>query len=117
MTETPQRQNLDSGAAPSIAGVIVVDKPPAMTSARVVASIKRALPAGVKVGHAGTLDRFATGVLLILVGRATKSCEGLMNEPKQYDVTIKLGATTVTGDPESAERVVTGASPISLTDV
>jgi tRNA pseudouridine55 synthase len=85
-------------------GVINVDKPAGMSSAAVVARVKRLLPRGTKIGHAGTLDPFATGVLLLLVGRATKSCERLMDQPKQYETTVKLGATTATDDPESPEQ-------------
>jgi tRNA pseudouridine55 synthase len=92
-------------------GIINLDKPAGMTSARVVDAAKRLLPRGTKVGHAGTLDPFATGVLLLLVGRATKSCERLMDEPKQYETTVKLGATTETDDVESAETPVAGAAP------
>jgi hypothetical protein len=65
-----------------------------LSSARAVARVKRLLPRGTKIGHAGTLDPFATGVLLLLVGKATKQCERLMGEAKQYEATIKLGATT-----------------------
>jgi tRNA pseudouridine55 synthase len=88
-------------------GVINLDKPPHMTSARVVSIVKRLLPRGTKVGHAGTLDSFATGVLLLLVGKTTRKCELLMSLPKVYHATIKLGATTATDDPESPERVYT----------
>jgi tRNA pseudouridine55 synthase len=84
-------------------GVINLDKPAGLSSARVVDAVKRLLPRGTKVGHAGTLDPFATGVLLVLVGRATKACERLMDAPKQYEATVKLGATTATDDPESPE--------------
>jgi tRNA pseudouridine55 synthase len=84
-------------------GVINLDKPAGLSSARVVDAVKRLLPRGTKVGHAGTLDPFATGVLLVLVGRATKACERLMDAPKQYEATVKLGATTETDDPESPE--------------
>jgi tRNA pseudouridine55 synthase len=84
-------------------GVLVLDKPAGRTSAWVVGAVKRLLPRGTKVGHAGTLDRFATGVLLVLVGKATRSCEELMSGAKQYEATIKLGATTETLDPESPE--------------
>src|SRR5688500_2377558 len=62
------------------------------------------LPKGTKIGHAGTLDPFATGVLLLLVGRATRQCENLMNAPKQYEATVKFGATTATDDSESPEE-------------
>lgn len=84
-----------------ISGVLNLDKPPGLTSARVVGAVKRLLPRGVKIGHAGTLDPFATGVLLLLVGRATKQCEALMGQPKQYLATIRLGATTPTDDLDS----------------
>jgi len=85
-------------------GVINLDKPAGLSSAAAVARVKRLLPRGTKIGHAGTLDPFATGVLLLLVGRATKLCERLMDQPKQYQTTIKFGATTATDDPESAEQ-------------
>jgi tRNA pseudouridine55 synthase len=82
-------------------GILNLDKPANLSSARAVACVKRFLPRGTKIGHAGTLDPFATGVLLLLVGRATKSCEALMDQPKQYDATVCFGATTATDDPES----------------
>jgi tRNA pseudouridine55 synthase len=82
-------------------GILNVDKPPGVSSARVVARVKRLLPRGTKIGHAGTLDPFATGVLLLLVGKATKACERLMDLPKQYETVIRLGATTETDDPET----------------
>src|SRR6059036_2570131 len=75
-----------------------------MSSARAVSKVKRLLPRGTKIGHAGTLDPFATGVLLLLIGKATKLCEKLMDQPKQYETTMKLGATTATDDLESAEQ-------------
>src|ERR671915_840191 len=87
--------------AAQLAGVINLDKPPGLTSARAVDRVKRVLPRGTRVGHAGTLDPFATGVLLLLVGKATKSCERLMDAPKQYEATVTFGATTATDDPES----------------
>src|ERR687895_471865 len=87
--------------APPLAGVINLDKPPGLSSARAVDRVKRVLPRGTKIGHAGTLDPFATGVLLLLVGKATKACERLMDAPKQYEATVALGATTATDDPES----------------
>jgi tRNA pseudouridine55 synthase len=87
-----------------IEGVINLDKPAGISSARAVARVKRMLPRGTKIGHAGTLDPFATGVLLLLVGRATRQCENLMDAPKQYEATVKFGATTATDDPESPEE-------------
>jgi tRNA pseudouridine55 synthase len=98
-------------------GIINLDKPAGMSSARAVAAVKRLLPRGTKIGHAGTLDPFATGVLLLLVGRATKSCERLMDEPKQYEATVKFGATTETDDPESPEVPTPHAAPVALTRV
>jgi tRNA pseudouridine55 synthase len=83
-------------------GILNLDKPAGLSSAKAVDRVKR-LSRGTKVGHAGTLDPFATGVLLVLVGKATKSCEALMNLPKQYETTVKLGGTTATDDPESPE--------------
>ena len=84
-------------------GLFVLDKPAGITSAAAVNRIKRLLPRGAKIGHAGTLDPFATGVLLLLIGKATKVSEMLMDQPKGYEATIKLGGTTPTDDPESAE--------------
>src|SRR5580692_8510594 len=84
-------------------GIINLDKPAGLSSARAVARVKRLLPRGTKIGHAGTLDPFATGVLLLLIGRATKSCEAVMDLPKQYEATIKFGSTTATDDPESPQ--------------
>src|SRR5918996_4940996 len=95
----------------SLTGVINLDKPPGLTSARAVDRVKRVLPRGTKIGHAGTLDPFATGVLLLLVGKATKSCERLMDAPKQYEATVKFGATTATDDPESPEEPTAGVTP------
>src|SRR5688500_11800397 len=92
-------------------GVINLDKPPRLSSAAAVARVKRLLPRGVKIGHAGTLDPFAPGVLVLPVGKGTKLCERYMSEPKQYDATIKLGATTETLDPESPEIVRDGCEP------
>ena len=84
-------------------GILILDKPAGISSAFAVKRIKRMLPRGTKVGHAGTLDPFATGVLLILIGKATKRCEELMGQPKRYLATIKLGATTQTLDPTAPE--------------
>jgi tRNA pseudouridine55 synthase len=90
-------------------GIINLDKPAGLSSARAVARVKRLLPRGVKVGHAGTLDPFATGVLLVLVGKATRKCETLMGQAKRYETVVKLGASTETDDPESPEIVTPDA--------
>jgi tRNA pseudouridine55 synthase len=81
-------------------GVILYDKPAGLSSHDVVASVRRELGRGVKVGHAGTLDPFATGLLLVLVGRATRVQRFLMALPKTYAVVAQFGATSTTGDPE-----------------
>jgi len=85
----------------TLEGIINLDKPAGLTSARAVSRIKRLLTETAKVGHAGTLDPFATGVLLVLIGRATKACEQLMGQPKTYEAVIHLGATTPTDDVDS----------------
>jgi tRNA pseudouridine55 synthase len=81
-------------------GILLVDKPAGITSHDVVARIRGRLGRGVKVGHAGTLDPFATGLLLVLVGRATRVQRFLMALPKRYETVAKLGWTSTTGDPE-----------------
>ena len=92
-------------------GLVLYDKPAAITSAGAVARVRRALGGrGVKVGHAGTLDPFATGLLLILVGRATRVQRFLMALPKRYEVTARFGARSTTGDPEG-EITETGVVP------
>jgi tRNA pseudouridine55 synthase len=91
-------------------GVLLVDKPAGPTSHDVVAQVRRGLPRGVKVGHAGTLDPFATGLLLVLLGRATRVQRFLMEQPKAYETVARLGWTSSTGDPEG-ELVHTGRVP------
>lgn len=86
-------------------GVLVLDKPAGVSSAGYLNRLKRLLPRGTKLGHAGTLDPFATGVLLALVGKATKSCEKLMGQRKVYVCKVKLGVTTPTLDPDSPEQL------------
>jgi tRNA pseudouridine55 synthase len=91
-------------------GVILYDKPAGPSSHDVVASVRRELGRGTKVGHAGTLDPFATGLLLVLVGRATRTQRFLMSLPKTYEVAARFGATSTTGDPEG-EITETGLVP------
>jgi tRNA pseudouridine55 synthase len=81
-------------------GVLLVDKPAGVTSHDVVAAERRKLLPGVKVGHAGTLDPFATGLLLVLIGRATRAQRFLMALPKRYETVARLGWTSSTGDVE-----------------
>ena len=75
-----------------------------------VARTRRRLSRGVQVGHAGTLDPFATGLLLVLVGRAARAQRYLMALPKRYEVVARFGAVSSTGDPEG-EIVETGQVP------
>jgi tRNA pseudouridine55 synthase len=91
---------LARGVRGGSAGVVVFPKPPGVTSHDVVAGVRRRL--GTRVGHAGTLDPFATGVLLVLVGPATRVQRFLMPLPKTYRVVARLGWTSDTGDREGA---------------
>jgi tRNA pseudouridine55 synthase len=90
-------------------GVLLIDKPRGATSHDVVAAVRRSL-GGARTGHAGTLDPFATGLLLVLVGRATKAQRQLMALPKRYEAVAELGAVSSTGDPEG-EITRTGRVP------
>jgi tRNA pseudouridine55 synthase len=91
-------------------GVILVDKPAGPTSFDVVARVRRTLPRKTKVGHGGTLDPFATGLLVVLIGRATRIQKYLMELPKSYETVARLGWTSTTGDPEG-ELTETGRVP------
>lgn len=86
------------------AGLVVVDKPSGWTSHDVVARTRR-LAGTRRVGHAGTLDPMATGVLVLGVGRATRLLTYLVGSDKEYEATIRLGVSTLTDD---AEGEVTG---------
>lgn len=93
-------------------GFVVVDKPPGWTSHDVVARMRR-LAATRKVGHAGTLDPMATGVLVIGVGRATRLLTYVVGEDKEYATTIRLGVGTTTDDAEGEVTTTGGASGIA----
>ena len=105
MTGSPE------SVAPS--GLVVVDKDGAMTSHDVVARVRRLLGTR-KVGHAGTLDPMATGVLALGVGRATRLLGHLMLTEKAYDATVRLGVTTTTDDAEG--EVLATATTAGLDD-
>lgn len=85
-------------------GIILIDKPAGMTSFGVVARIRRVLSkeAGkkVKVGHTGTLDPFATGLMIIVVGNECRNAEKYSKQDKVYEATISLGEVSTTGDTE-----------------
>ena len=90
-------------------GLVLVDKPAGKTSHDLTLATRRGL--GVrKAGHAGTLDPFATGLLLVLVGRARRVQRFLMALPKTYETVARLGAVSTTGDPEG-EITETGVLP------
>jgi tRNA pseudouridine55 synthase len=90
-------------------GILLIDKPVGITSHDVVARVRRSL-AGAKTGHAGTLDPFASGLLVVLVGKATKLQSRIMELPKRYETVAHLGAHSSTGDPEG-EITETGQMP------
>ncbi|WP_110181692.1 tRNA pseudouridine(55) synthase TruB [Nocardioides solisilvae] len=99
-----------AGEAP--AGIVVVDKPGGTTSHGVVSRVRR-LAGTRKVGHAGTLDPMATGVLVLGVGRATRLLGHLMLTEKAYDATVRLGATTTTDDAEGEVLEVRDTSHVT----
>lgn len=83
----------------SVSGVLLVDKGPGMTSHDVVAVARRCLNTK-KIGHCGTLDPMATGMLILVIGSATRIQDLLMSEQKEYLGTARLGSTTTTQDKE-----------------
>jgi tRNA pseudouridine55 synthase len=91
-------------------GVILYDKPRDITSHDVVYRVRRALPRKTRVGHAGTLDPFATGLLLVLVGRGTRAQRFLMGLEKTYETIARFGAVSSTGDSDG-EIEETGVVP------
>ena len=78
-------------------GALIIDKPAGLTSHDVVARVRRIIGER-RVGHTGTLDPFATGVLVVLVGRATRLAQFLSGAEKEYEATVRLGYATDTGD-------------------
>src|SRR5687768_5204391 len=78
-------------------GVLVIDKPPELTSHDVVARVRHILHQR-RIGHTGTLDPFATGVLVVLIGKGTRLAQFLSGDDKEYDAIIRLGYATDTGD-------------------
>lgn len=101
---------------PDGAGLIIVDKPSGLTSHDVVARCRRAMSTR-KVGHAGTLDPMATGVLVIGIERATKLLGHLALTTKAYSATVRLGAATTTDDAEGERTGGSSAAGVSEDDV
>jgi tRNA pseudouridine55 synthase len=104
------------GEAEGAAGLVVVDKPAGLTSHDVVARVRR-LAGTRKVGHAGTLDPMATGVLLLGVNKATRLLGHLMLTEKAYDATIRLGAATSTDDAEGEVQSTASVELLTEDDV
>ncbi len=99
-------------------GVLVIDKPAGITSHDVVARLRRALRTK-KIGHTGTLDPFATGVLVMLVGPATRLAQYLDRDEKEYLADVRFGISTDTGDRTGTVINAGGSVPTEkeLTDV
>lgn len=80
-------------------GILLIDKPPDLTSHDVVAHVRRRVrPLAKKVGHAGTLDPFATGLLIVVIGKATKVARFFVALPKEYECLVRFGVSSDTGD-------------------
>lgn len=104
-------------------GIVLIDKPSGWTSFDVVAKLRGKRRAAfketgivptkrqLKVGHAGTLDPFATGLLIILLGDATKRSDEFLKQDKVYEATIRLGEVSSTGDPEGEFTAVSSVQP------
>src|SRR6476646_106005 len=91
-------------------GLLIIDKPEGLTSHDVVARVRRILKTK-RVGHTGTLDPFATGVLVLLIGKATRLAQFLDQEEKEYEAVIQFGFETDTGDKTGKPRA---ANPVPL---
>lgn len=104
---------MSRAAASAHDGLVIVDKPAGLTSHDVVARVRR-LADTRRVGHAGTLDPMATGVLVLGVGRATKLLTFLVGADKTYVATIRLGASTLTDDAQG--EVLSRADASSISD-
>lgn len=105
-----------AGEPPLRGGLVVVDKPAGLTSHDVVARVRR-LAGTTRVGHAGTLDPMATGVLLVGIGRATRLLGHLALHDKDYVATMRLGVTTSTDDAQGEPITRTSADHLTAADV
>jgi tRNA pseudouridine55 synthase len=96
-------------------GIILIDKPAEMTSFGVVARVRRVLTQAaqkkVKVGHTGTLDPFATGLMILVIGKECKNAEQYSKLDKVYEATFRLGQISTTGDPEGEVTNVSADEP------
>lgn len=100
--------------------ILFIDKPAGITSFGVVARVRRRLSEQLgkkaKVGHTGTLDPFATGLMIILTGKECRNATQYSKLDKEYEATIRLGQTSTTGDPEGELTTIFGDQP-TLTEV
>jgi tRNA pseudouridine55 synthase len=103
-------------SAPPVEGVLIIDKPAGITSHDVVNWVRRV--SGLRrVGHAGTLDPLATGVLLLCLGRATRLVEYLVGQPKTYETAVRLGQITDTYDADGVVVAERPIPPLSAADI
>lgn len=121
MTDTPA-DNQPPTEPPAIRGMLIVDKPVGPSSMAVCARVRGALRAGgapkrVKVGHGGTLDPLASGVLVVLCGKATPLCNRVMAGQKRYEARVDLSAFTTTDDLEGERTPVEVARPPTGDDI
>ena len=107
-----QLASFDPSSIVETGGLLLVDKPLEWTSFDVVAKVRNTLRIK-KVGHAGTLDPLATGLLILCLGKATKLAENVQAERKEYTGTIRLGATTETEDAEGEEQNICAVNHLS----
>jgi tRNA pseudouridine55 synthase len=127
MNERPPPAGKGSGKPPqepkpTPTGILIVDKPIGPTSMSVCARVRGALrgagaPKGIKVGHGGTLDPLATGVLVVLVGKATRLCNKIMVGEKEYLATLDLSRFSVTDDAEGPFEEVSVTTPPTREEV
>ncbi len=105
-------------------GILIIDKPEGLTSHDVVSRVRRLLKTK-RVGHTGTLDPFATGVLVMLIGRATRLAQFIDKDEKEYEATVKFGSETDSGDrtgtikseTADAAEVLSGLSYVDWEDI
>ena len=96
-------------------GLLLVDKSPGWTSHDAVAALRRFFPKGTKVGHSGTLDPMATGLLVLMVGPATRAAARLQGLSKVYSGTLRLGVETASGDLEGGVLKESPLPPVDET--
>src|SRR2546423_10425013 len=105
----PQTPAKDALMPAPLHGLLVIDKPPGLTSRAAVDGVQRWYPRGTRIGHTGTLDPLATGVLVMCVGAATRLGEYVQRMEKVYRARIRLGARSDTDDADGVITPVAGA--------